>query len=397
MPSYSQRWRKECPMCHTISKSAQCKQCGCATVLMSKWTVRFIITEQGKSVNKRLSGYQTKAEAEKAYQQYTQSMQSGANITVENAFAQYVNYITRSLKGASVYCKISIYNKHIKPYFANTKISDITRQSVVQWRAQLMSQISPRTKNTYSVKYLNNIRAELNAFLNFVQEFFGVHNIVSSIKPLKSSNELVKEMQVYTFTEFKKLLHQINKTKNKRMRVLYGAFFSTLYYSGARVGEVLALQDADIDFSKSTMNINKSLTRKTLNGEPYKVTSPKNLASVRKIKMPNKLVQILQQYIEWKKEWGNSDKFLFGGDTPLSSYSYTLALKKFSKRAKLHRIRIHDFRHSHASLLINLGANVALVSRRLGHKNTQQTLNTYSHLFPSSENEIIKILNKLNF
>ena len=396
MPSYSQRERRECPKCQKLCKSSVCVNCGSRTQIVSRWTVRFKIKENDKIINKRLSGFGTQEQAQKAYENYVKSIDKNINLTFKNAFEQYVKEMSHSLKGATIYSKINVFNLHILPYFASYPINNISKENILEWRTQVMNKISFKTNKPYSVQYLNNMRAELNSFMNYVQEHYSIENVIMKIKPLKRNSELVKEMRVYTFAEFKKLLHQINLSKNEKMRVLYNAFFSTLYYSGARVGEVLALKDEDLDFAHNVMNINKSLTRKTLNADKYKITSPKNATSIRKIIMPLALVNILQEYLKWKREHQLSSQFLFGGDTPLNSYSYTTALRKFSTLAGIKCIRIHDFRHSHASLLINLGANVTLVSKRLGHKNTQQTLNTYSHLFPTSEREIIKLLNRLN-
>lgn len=65
------------------------------------------------------------------------------------------------------------------------------------------------------------------------------------------------------------------------------------------------------------------------------------------------------------------------------------------EKSGVKEIRIHDFRHSHASLLISLGADALLVSKRLGHSNVAETLNTYSHLYPNKQQEIVNLLNKI--
>ena len=395
MPSYSLRERRECVCCHRASRLNKCGVCGGDTVIVGRWSVRFQHNVGGKVVNKRLSGFQSRQEAECAYNDFVKQSAISTTKNFEDLFYDYINKISRTLKGATIYNKCNIFKLHILPYFGKKRIENITKYDILSWRGQLMEFRSAKTNREYSIKYINNIRAELCAFLNFVQEYYDLPNIVLNIKPLKRNCEKVKEMNFYDFAEFKKLLQQIFRTKNETKRELYSAFFSTLYYTGARVGEILALSDDDIDFDKNTIEINKSLTRKTLNDDKYKITSPKNLSSIRRISLPNNLSNILKSYIEWKHSNNISGHFLFGGDSPLNSYSYTLALKKYSKLARIKTIRIHDFRHSHASLLINLGANVMLVSKRLGHTNTQQTLNTYSHLFPSSEKEIIKLLNKM--
>lgn len=391
MPSYSQRGQRICPVCNEKTQEKICCKCGVETNIVGKWSVRFKVKENGKYINKRLSGFDTKQSAENAYLSFVGTgVQSRL---LGDLFEEYITELKRSLKGSTIYNKEQIFKLHILPYFQDFKVLDITKAKILDWRQKLIGMSNLKRNGVLSIKYLNNIRAEFCSFFAYLEERYDVQNIVKTVKPLKASREIVKEMDFYDYDEFKKLLAQIRRSKSERSRYLYTAFFSMLYFSGARVGEVLALSEDDIDLESGVVYISKSLTRKTPKGVPYKITSPKNPSSIRKIQMPKHLLATMVQYIEWKRRANISADFLFCGDKPLSAYSYTLALTKFCEKAKIKKIRIHDFRHSHASLLINLGANVALVSKRLGHTNTQQTLNTYSHLFPNYEKEIIKLLN----
>ena len=87
------------------------------------------------------------------------------------------------------------------------------------------------------------------------------------------------------------------------------------------------------------------------------------------------------------------DTRLFGS----SKNPYLQHMKKHEALAGLHHIRLHDLRHSHASLLINLGANPLMIAERLGHDDVKMTMNTYSHLFQSHREEIIEKLEKIKF
>lgn len=393
MPSYSQRGQRFCPKCKCNMSGEKCQICGGETQCEGSWSVRFRVLEGGRFVNKRLSGFETREDAELAYTDYIGMGISGR--TFFDLFEDYISKVSRSLKGATIYNKRNIFNRYILPFMGGMKMCDIDKAFIIQWRDGLLSRESAKSGRLLSIKYINNIRAELCTFFSYLEEYYDYSNFIKSIKPLKKNNEEMKEMSFYDIAEFKKLLRAIRRTSNLRMRLLYDAFFSMLYYSGARVGEVLALSEYDINLETGVLNINKSLTRKTPRGVPYKITTPKNLASIRRIIMPRALIESLRRYIDFKRTNNISTQFLFGGEKPLNSYSYARALKKYAERAKIKVIRIHDFRHSHASLLINLGANITLVSKRLGHANTQQTLNTYSHLFPSTEGELIKLLNRI--
>ena len=113
--------------------------------------------------------------------------------------------------------------------------------------------------------------------------------------------------------------------------------------------------------------------------------------------MPKPLIDILQQHkARYKQLQGFSDDFrVCGGTRPLRDTSIQNANKKYAALAGLKTIRIHDFRHSHASLLANDGINIQEIARRLGHSKIEITWNTYSHLYPREEERAVNILNKI--
>lgn len=96
------------------------------------------------------------------------------------------------------------------------------------------------------------------------------------------------------------------------------------------------------------------------------------------------------------KEHGfNDNYFVIGDDFPIGSNPITSRKNRNCKLASVPQIRIHDFRHSCASLLINNGANVTIVAKYLGHTKIEETLNTYTHLFNSALNEVVDLINNL--
>ena len=185
-----------------------------------------------------------------------------------------------------------------------------------------------------------------------------------------------------------------------------------------RKGEALALTWGDIDFHRKEIKVAKSLNRKRpkkggdviLTSHPetpssfgwhvsktrsYEITTPKNRASYRQILMPNNLYDMTyEHYVQVKQDYGFSNNiFVFGGEVPVSDQTLRRRFDSYAQKAGVKKIRIHDLRHSHASLLINKGQNILIVSKRLGHSNITQTLNTYSHLMPNMQLEIVGALN----
>lgn len=165
------------------------------------------------------------------------------------------------------------------------------------------------------------------------------------------------------------------------------------YFTGARKGEIHALRRTDYRDGKIT--INKSISQKLGNGD--RETPPKNINSNRTVEVSRPLADILEEHFKQCKQYSgfNESYHICGGLHPLRDTSVENVNKEAAKRAGLHHIRIHDFRHSHASLLANNNINILEISRRLGHKNIEQTLNRYSHFYPAEQEKAIKVLEKI--
>jgi integrase len=166
----------------------------------------------------------------------------------------------------------------------------------------------------------------------------------------------------------------------------YHALFRFLYASGCRIGEALALSRADIQ--GRSVRINKTLSIRTESAN-WKITTPKNKYSVRTIDLPQSVVDELLDLPQ--------AKFLFfaAENNPLHPNSVQNALKKYERVANVTPIRIHDFRHSHASFLLSSGIPITAVSKRLGHKNAQITLQIYAHSLPSDNDAISSALERI--
>ena len=165
------------------------------------------------------------------------------------------------------------------------------------------------------------------------------------------------------------------------------AAFMTLYYTGMREGELLALAPADIDFEKSAITISKSYQR--LGGKDV-ITSPKTPKSNRVVTMPEVLSACMKGYIE--KCYG-----LLPGDRlfPYTKHFLYHEMEYGCKASGVKRIRVHDIRHSHASLLVEMGCSPLLIAERLGHEKVQTTMDTYSHLYPNKQAEVARQLDAL--
>ena len=173
-----------------------------------------------------------------------------------------------------------------------------------------------------------------------------------------------------------------------------------LFRSGLRNGELRGLTWGDINFNKRTLSVNKNVVKvkDEVNNRPYILTSPKTMSSYRTIPIPKFLLDDLDDLYESKcRCYGfNEEYFVFGNAFPLPETSLADRKNKNAFKAGVKEIRIHDFRHSCASLLIDSGANITLVAKYLGHSKIDETLNTYSHMYQNRLDSIVNIIELQN-
>ena len=159
-----------------------------------------------------------------------------------------------------------------------------------------------------------------------------------------------------------------------------------LYWCGIREGELLALTPADFDLDKGLLSITKSYQR--LNGKDV-ITDPKTPKSVRVVQMPDFLTEEIRDYLKSLYKVKPTDRIF-----EVTKYYLHHEMDRGSKAASVKRIRIHDLRHSHVSLLINQGYQAAAIADRVGHETVEIT-DRYTHIYPSKQSEMANTLDEL--
>lgn len=187
-------------------------------------------------------------------------------------------------------------------------------------------------------------------------------------------------MNFWTKEEFDKFIDAIMNKQQSYMA------FMTLFWTGIRIGELLALNVADVDFEKRTISITKSYQR--MGGRDV-ITEPKTPKSKRVIAIPQFLVVDLQDYVNSMYGVQGEDRLF-----PITKYYLEHEMQRGIKESGVKRIRIHDLRHSHASLLVEMGFSPLEIANRLGHEKIETTLNTYSHLYPDKREQLADRLDK---
>lgn len=343
-----------------------------------KWSVRFRVLEDGQESNKRLSGFATKKEAQQAYIQFINEQQkkrdkkvSHEDMLFEDLANAYLDHVKTRNKYSSWYSTKNKIDKHIIPYFKSLKIAEITPLVVLEWQNTL----------TGSFAYKQTLRGLLNSIYKFGDRYYDIRNVVTKVEPFRNL-EPKKEMLFWSLEEFQQFIANVECIEHRM-------FFRTLYITGARKGEILALTWNDIE--KNKIKISKSMTKKA-EGKSFGITTPKNMSSVRDIDIPFSFYEDLMEYKKWQKQNYECTDFVFCGARPFADTTITRVFDNVCKISDVKKIRIHDFRHSCASLLISKGVSIVAVSKRLGHKNIEQTLNTYSHMMPNDVSMMVNIL-----
>lgn len=210
--------------------------------------------------------------------------------------------------------------------------------------------------------------AEENEYLDFVTS----EKLIKCLKSIRKDKETSSKLCFWTNEQFDSFIKTFDKKDQK-----WKYYFLLTYWGALRMGEINALTWEDIDFNNHSVFINKSVDRDGV------ISSPKTKSSKASVDLPTFLVKELNKWKQSVKPEKDCD-FIFFNNHIVARTSIRRMMLKHEKIASLDPIKFHGLRHSMASRMINQGCNPLLVSKHLRHASTQQTLDTYSHLFPSA-------------
>lgn len=339
------------------------------------WYVQYRYTDwQGNRKKSTKRGFTTKRDAEAWLVSFLSLKQSDITMTFSDFVQLYNEDMSTRLREHTIRNKAYIVNSKILPYFGEMKLNEITATQIRRWQNELL-------KQDYSKTYLRTINNQLRTLFNYASTYYDLPN-----NPCKKAGNIGKnnadEMNFWTTEEFKQFADCIMDKQESY------TLFTTLFWTGMRIGELLALNISDIDFDRKTISITKSYQRI---GNRDVITEPKTPKSIRTIHIPEFLAELLQEYSN--AIYGAKDGVrLF----PYTKHFITNEMKRGIDKSGVKRIRTHDLRHSHASHLVELGFSPLAIAQRLGHERVETTLNTYSHLYPNKQSELADALEKFN-
>ena len=339
------------------------------------WDVQFYYKDyRGKNIKKHKRNFRTKKEAVEWTNKFIDQQSHNLDMDFSAFWQLYREDMAERLRENTVRTKDYIMELKVLPYFGDKKIGHITAADIRRWQNSLM-------KQGYSPTYLKTINNQLCAIFNYAVKYYDLPK-----NPCKQAGSMGKgkaeEMQFWTQEEFEAFIECI-----KDKPVPYYAFL-TLYWTGIRLGELLALTLADFNSEKKTLSVTKSYQR--INGRDV-ITEPKTAKGKRTITLPDFFVVHLEEYVSRLYGMMQNDRLFL-----ITKSCLEKEMNRGTALSGVKKIRLHDLRHSHASLLISkLGIQPKLVSERLGHEKIQTTLDTYSHLYPDQSRDVANQLDGL--
>lgn len=307
-------------------------------------------------------------------------------MTVQALYDEFVKVKAQEIRRTSLAKTKSILANHVlNTFLPSVKLSRLSKSVLQKWKDII-------AEKDIMISTKNNAYRELNSLLNYaVKMDYLPKNPLSQVGRFKEPYFTVAEEKIHYYTkeQFEKYI-QVAKDNQKTFtdRACY-VFFILAFYTGMRKGEINALKWSDLE--NDVIHVRRSISQK--NG--YEESPPKNESSYRSLRIPMVVLNILNEHrAATMKNFQYSENLrICGAIKPIPDTTLENRNQFYAEKAGLPHIKIHDFRHSHATFLINSGVNILEVSHRLGHSDIKTTLNIYAHLYPSTEEAALKALN----
>lgn len=343
-----------------------------------RWRAKFSTTDwtgTKKQICKR--GFKTQREAREYERSFLDQQKNSSDILFSSLVENYMEDMSHRLKPTTMENKRNIIERKLLPYFSRLKVCDIDTIRVRKWQNEMLS-FRDDNGRPYSQTYLKTLNNQLSAILNYAMKHYQL-----AFNPCHAAGSIGRskagEMRIWTRDEYERFASQLDKSSMKLA-------FDILFYTGIRSGELLALTPADI-LPDKRLSITKNYTK--IQGEEL-FLEPKTPKSKRTLAIPDFLYEDITSYVSKLYGIEPGDRIFYFTKSALEK-----EIKRTAPKAGLDPIRVHDLRHSHASMLIEMGFDILEISERLGHESPKTTLDTYSHLYPDKDKRLAGELNKL--
>ena len=322
---------------------------------------------------------------------------STSDMTLLELYNMWFPYYKKLVKRSS-WIKVEPMMKHIYRYIPkDVLIAKIDEELVYKLIDNMY------TFGTLSLNYTKQTRTTLSTMLNFAvsKKLISSNPVLKTkVAPKKEEEARIRkriEDKYLENEEFKQILEYMYSKPKRKTHALIS---EVLYLTGLRYGELQALRVRDYD--GKTLSVNGTLDYTSVKISEAKKTTPKNLYSYRKIDLPNRVIEIIEEFLLENRllvKGYNDDSFIFLAShkkNPLSLRSFNSVLA--STEEELHfkkHLTSHIFRHSHISLLSELNLPLKVIMERVGHSDPKTTLAIYNHVTKNARKNAIDALNKL--
>ena len=353
----------------------------------------WVFIQYSKGLDGKRHQYQSQAymtedeaiQAEKAYLNKYKDVEVNPHMTFKEAYTIYYDYQKDKIKDST----LKTYRDRIKymGLLDNVELVNLNWDLYQKWRAQI-------NKTNLCDRYKTDIQKFIKQVINFAEKQwdFNLRKFYNKLEPFKTPGALKKEMDFYEPEEFFKFISVVDDLR-------YKCFFELLYYCGLRRSEARGLQWKHIDFKNKLLTVSQQVLNPSNSNAStdWYISSTKTEASNRTIPVPTTLLNDLaelkktnEKFSKFKQTW-----FVLGDDIPMATGRMYFYRDKYAEKAGIRRIRLHDFRHSCASALISGAAPITAVSNFLGHSETTETLETYTHMFKKDLANVPKFFDTL--
>ena len=343
---------------------------------------------QRKEASKR--GFDSERAANKAllkiqYELETQnsSFIENKNVTIDEWIKVWIPYAQDNWSISTKQNIESAIEFHISPLIGNQKLSSLNK---ITYKRNFIDKL--RQENKYKESTIQAWHKIVMRMINAaVNNQILPSNTLTGFKFDSSNN-----VRSFTKDELQQFI-TVLESKDIRTQII----FLTLLKTGMRKGELMGLRWKDIDLTERNFDINST------RGD-YGENKPKTKTSIRKVYFVDSLLALIKKYKSYEKErllkkgriLKDEDYFILSSrNLPIQQSKITYMFRLLCEEAKVPNITVHGLRHTHATFLIEAGANIKYVSNRLGHKNINITLDVYSDVLKEEEKETADMMGKL--
>lgn len=336
-----------------------------------KWTAQWFETNaKGEKKKRRKRGFETKRDALEYERQKKLNSTRSMDMKLGEFMEVYFEDKKNELKDRTMKNKRYMMEQHIIPYFGGQMMSEITASQIIQWQNEM------QTKG-FSEAYLRMIQNQLTSLFTHASRIYDLHiNPCKKVKRMGNSDS--RSLDFWTTEEYQKFIQTMEQGSR------YYLIFEMLFWTGCRIGELLALTKEDINFDSNQISITKTYYR---TNRQDVITEPKTKQSVRVVEIPEFLKQEIKDFIDGHYGMPEHERLF-----PIVPEAVQHKMKRQIEKAGVKNIRVHDLRHSHVAYLIHKGIEPILIKERVGHKDIRITLNTYGHLYPNQQRRIANLL-----